>query len=258
MMVVTGSAPMQQKLTRIFTAAGIVIMEGYGLSETSPAVSVNSYDLKGNKVGTIGRPMPGIQVKLAEDGELLVKGDIVMKGYYKRPDLTAEVIDKDGWLHTGDIGEMDSEGFFKITDRKKELLKTSGGKYVAPQPLENKFKESFLIEQMMVVGDKQKYVTALIVPSFANLKDWCGKNNLSFTSHEEMIKSPEVMQEYKKIVEEQNQHFGHVEQIKKFVLLPTEWTVPGGELTPTMKLKRKILLQKFDKEIEGMYGEKVL
>lgn len=255
MMIVTGSAPMPQKLTRIFTAAGIIIMEGYGLTETSPAATVNRYDLRYNKIGTVGQPLPGVQIKIADDGEILIKGDIVMKGYYKRPDLTAEVIDADGWFHTGDVGEMDSEGFVKITDRKKELFKTSGGKYVAPQPIENKFKESFFIEQIMVIGDGKKFVTALIVPTFANVEKWCKNNNIPVTSREELIKHPAVLKKFNEIVEDMNKNFGHIEQIKKFTLLTDEWTVPSGDLTPTLKLKRKYLLQKYASIIDAMYAD---
>ncbi len=254
-MIVTGSAPMQQRLSRIFTAAGINIMEGYGLTETSPAASVNRYDLRFNKIGTVGQALPGVQIKIADDGEILIKGDIVMKGYYKHPELTAEVIDKDGWFHTGDVGVMDNEGFLKITDRKKELFKTSGGKYVAPQPIENKFKESFYIEQIMVVGDAKKFVSAIIVPAFANVEKWCTSNGISFSSRDELIRNPKVLAKYNDIVNEANKNFGHVEQIKKFILIADEWTVPSGDLTPTLKLKRKHLLQKYAKEIDSIYSE---
>ncbi len=256
-LIVTGSAPMQQKLLRVFTAAGIRMMEGYGLTETSPAMCVNRYNLDENMIGTVGKPLDGVQVKIAEDGEILCKGDIVMMGYYKRPDLTAEAIDKDGWLKTGDIGEFINGEYLKITDRKKELLKTSGGKYVAPQPVENKFKESPLIEQMMVVGDKRKFVTALIVPTMANLKNWCEKKNLKFNSVEEMLQSSQVIKKYQEIVDEMNGHFGHIEQIKKFRLIKDEWTTLGGELTPTLKLKRRILEKKYESVIDSMYGENI-
>jgi long-chain acyl-CoA synthetase len=254
MMVVTGAAPMQQKLSRIFTAAGIVIMEGYGLTETAPAACVNRYNLDENKIGTVGKPLHGVQVKIAEDGEILVKGDIVMKGYYNRPDLTAEVIDADGWFHTGDIGEMDADGFLKITDRKKELFKTSGGKYVAPQPIENKLKESMLIEQAMVVGNARKYVSALVVPSITNLTAWCNRRGLTFDNPESMLRDDSVREEIKKVIDDANRGFGHVEQVKRFTLVPHEWTVQSGELTPTLKPKRKIIEKKFEKEIEAMYG----
>lgn len=254
-LIVTGSAPMQQRLLRIFTAAGIHMMEGYGLTETSPAISVNRYNLDENVIGTVGKPLDGVQIKIADDGEILCKGDIVMMGYYNRPDSTAEVIDKDGWLRTGDIGELVNGEFLKITDRKKELFKTSGGKYVAPQPVENKFKESPLIEQMLLIGDKRKFVTAVIVPAFNNLQSWCEKKNLKLNSHEEMIQSPEVIKKFKQIVDEMNQHFGHIEQVKKFRLIKDEWTILGGELTPTLKAKRKVLEKKYEKVIGEMYNE---
>ena len=253
--VVTGSAPMQQKLTRIFTAAKIVVMEGYGLTETSPATNVNHYNLENNMIGTVGPAIPGVEIKIAEDGEILVRGDIVMKGYYKRPDLTAEVIDKDGWLHTGDIGEFVQNKFLKITDRKKELFKTSGGKYVAPQPIENKFKEELLIEQMMVVGVNRKFPAALIVPSSNNLRVWCEKHGIKFTNTKEMVLNDEVKKKYNELVEVNNKLFGHSEQIKRFTLVPDEWTIAEGELTPTLKLKRKFIEKKYENEIEGMYRE---
>jgi long-chain acyl-CoA synthetase len=254
-MIVTGSAPMPQKLTRIFTAAGITIMEGYGLTETSPAATVNRYDLRYNKIGTVGQALPGVEIKIAADGEILIKGDIIMKGYYKRPDLTAEVIDADGWFHTGDVGEIDAEGFLKITDRKKELFKTSGGKYVAPQPIENKFKESFFIEQIMVIGDAKKFVSALIVPSFVNVEKWCESNGIKVNSRKDLVQNEQVLKKFNEIISEYNKDLGHVEQIKKFTLLTDEWTVSSGDLTPTLKLKRKHLLQKYAAEIEAMYQD---
>ncbi|GDX51948.1 AMP-dependent synthetase [Bacteroidota bacterium] len=253
--VVTGAAPMQHKLLRIFTAAKIVIMEGYGLTETSPAISVSRFNLDENVIGCVGPAIPGVEIKIAEDGEILCRGAIVMKGYYKRPDLTAEVIDKDGWLHTGDIGELVNGKFLKITDRKKELFKTSGGKYVAPQPIENKFKEELLIEQMMVIGASRKFPSALIVPAANNLKAWCSQHGINFTNTSEMIRNEDVKKKFEQVVEENNKLFGHSEQIKKFTLVPNEWTIADGELTPTLKLKRKIIEKKFEKEIEAMYAE---
>ena len=253
--VVTGAAPMQHKLLRIFTAAKITIMEGYGLTETSPAISVSRFNLDENVIGCVGPAIPGVEIKIAEDGEILCRGAIVMKGYYKRPDLTAEVIDKDGWLHTGDIGELVNGKFLKITDRKKELFKTSGGKYVAPQPIENKFKEEMLIEQMMVVGASRKFPAALIVPAANNLKVWCGQHGINFTNTSEVIRNEAVKKKFEQLVEENNKNFGHSEQIKKFTLVPNEWTIADGELTPTLKLKRKIIEKKFEKEIEAMYSE---
>jgi long-chain acyl-CoA synthetase len=228
-------------------------MEGYGLTETSPVISVNRYQVADRKFGTVGPLAENVQVKIAEDGEILCKGPNIMMGYYKRPDLTAEVI-KDGWYYTGDIGTMDGR-FLKITDRKKELFKTSGGKYVAPLPVENKLKESIYVEQVMLMGPERKFVGALIVPSFSNLKEWCRLNGVLFNSTEEVIKDPRVLDMYKELVESFNKFFNHVEQIKKFELLPDEWTVEGGELTPTLKLKRKVIMEKYREAIERIYSE---
>lgn len=253
--ICSGAAPLNAKIGRVFSAAGIVVMEGYGLTETSPVISVNRYDLEGNMLGTVGPVVPGVSVKIAEDGEILCKGPNVMVGYYKLPDKTSEAIDKEGWLHTGDIGEFVNGKFLKITDRKKELFKTSGGKYVAPQPLENKFKESFFIEQMMVIGDGRKFVSALIVPSFANLKSWCEKSGLTCNTNETMITDHKVLEKYQQVVDEKNKEFGHTDQIKKFRLMADEWTVQGGQLTPTMKLKRKVIIEKYRDLIEGMYSD---
>ncbi|MGB3074090.1 MAG: long-chain fatty acid--CoA ligase, partial [Chitinophagales bacterium] len=224
-------------------------------TETSPVISVNCYNPEDNMLGSVGPVVKGVEVKIAEDGEILCKGPNVMVGYYKLPDKTAEAIDEDGWFHTGDIGEFVNEKFLKITDRKKELFKTSGGKYVAPQPLENKFKESFFIEQMMVIGDGRKFVSALIVPSFTNLKSWCEKSGLLCNTNETMIRDQKVLEKYQQVVDEKNKEFGHTDQIKKFRLMPDEWTVPGGQLTPTMKLKRKVIIEKYRNLIEGMYGD---
>lgn len=251
--IVTGAAACQVRLLRIFTAGKMVIMEGYGLTETSPVISVNRYPEAGRMFGTVGTIIDGVDVKLAEDGEICCKGDNVMMGYYKRPDLTAEVIDKNGYFHTGDIGVMVDNKFLKITDRKKEIFKTSGGKYVAPQPIENKMKESKFIEQMMVVGPERKFAGALIVPSFDNLKEWAKQNNVSFGTVHDLIRNPKVLEMYKNIVEEFNHLFNHVEQVKKFELLPDEWTVDGGELTPTLKLKRKVIMEKYRDAIERIY-----
>jgi long-chain acyl-CoA synthetase len=250
--IITGSAACQVRLIRIFTAAKIVIMEGYGLTETSPVISVNRYDEKERKFGTVGPLIDGVEVKIAEDGEILCKGPNVMMGYYKRPDLTSEAI-KDGWFYTGDIGTMVDNKFLKITDRKKELFKTSGGKYVAPMPIENKLKESHFVEQVMVVGSERKYVGALIVPSFSNLKEWCRKNGISYTSDKEMIHDPKVIDMMKDMVESFNKYFNHVEQIKKFELLDNDWTINGGELTPTLKLKRRVIMEKYRDAIDRIY-----
>ena len=250
--IVTGSAACQIRLIRIFTAARIIIMEGYGLTETSPVISVNSYNVKGRKFGTVGQLIDGVEVKIAEDGEILCKGPNVMMGYYKRTDLTAEAM-KDGWFLTGDIGIMTDDKFLKITDRKKELFKTSGGKYVAPTPIESKLKESIYVEQVLVVGSERKYVGSLIVPSIPNLQEWARQNGINEKDNETLIRNPKVIAMYKELVESFNKFFNHVEQIKKFELLPYEWTVDGGELTPTLKLKRKVIMEKYKDAIERIY-----
>jgi long-chain acyl-CoA synthetase len=251
--IVTGAAACQVRLLRVFTAGKMVIMEGYGLTETSPVIAVNRFTESGRRFGTVGPVIKGVEVKLEEDGEICCKGDNVMMGYYKRPDLTAEVIDKDGYFHTGDIGVMQEGKFLKITDRKKEIFKTSGGKYVAPQPIENKMKESRFIEQMIVVGPERKFAGALIVPSFENLKVWAAQNNISYGTVHDLIRNPAVLEMFKNIVEEFNKDFNHVEQIKKFELCANEWTVDGGELTPTLKLKRKVIMEKYRDAIERIY-----
>jgi long-chain acyl-CoA synthetase len=252
--VVTGGAACQVKLLRIFSAAKIPVYEGYGPTENSPVISVNRKLPKTDtKFGTVGPVLTGLEVKLAEDGEILVKGPSMMLGYYKRPDLTAEVI-IDGWLHTGDIGIWESERFLKITDRKKELFKTSGGKYVAPQPIENKLKESAFVEQVMVVGAERKFVGALIVPCFPMLRQWMRENNLPFTSNEAAVNSAKVNELYLGVIESFNKYFNPVEQIKKFQLLSAEWGINTGEMTPKMSLKRKVVLEKFKDAVEKIYS----
>ena len=252
--IVTGAAACQVRLLRIFTAAKLVIMEGYGLTETSPVISVNRFEASGRKFGTVGNVIKNVEVKLAEDGEICCRGSNVMLGYYKRPDLTAECIDKDGWFHTGDIGVWVDERFLKITDRKKEIFKTSGGKYVAPQPIENRMKESPFIEQMMVVGAERKFTGALIVPAMENLKAWCTKNGVTTESTQQMLQHPKVLDHYNAIVEKYNTQFNPVEQVKKFELLNSEWTINGGELTPTLKLKRKVIMDKYADAVERIYA----
>jgi long-chain acyl-CoA synthetase len=251
--IVTGAAACQVRLLRVFTAGKIVIMEGYGLTETSPVISVNRFQEKDRCFGTVGPLIKNVEVKLAEDGEICCRGDNVMLGYYKRPDLTTECIDKEGWFHTGDIGIWVDNRFLKITDRKKEIFKTSGGKYVAPQPIENKMKESAFIEQMMVVGAERKFAGALIVPAMTHLKEWCGKHGIGNGDTREMIRNPRVIELYKGIVEDYNKLFNHVEQVKKFELIPNEWNIDGGELTPTLKLKRKVIMEKYRDAIERIY-----
>jgi long-chain acyl-CoA synthetase len=251
--IVTGAAAMQPRLGTLFTGAGIPVVEGYGMTETSPVITVNRLDEENRAIGTVGIPLPEVEVKIADDGEILVKGPNVMKGYYKRPDLTAETI-IDGWMHTGDIGTWVDGKFLKITDRKKELFKTSGGKYVAPQPLENKYKEIPLVEQIMVLGENQKFVSALIVPSFPALEDWCQKNNIPFGSRESIVQHPAFLAALEKEIEKKGVDINKVEQLKKFLVLPDEWSVQTGELTPTLKLKRRVLFEKYAKEIAEIYA----
>jgi long-chain acyl-CoA synthetase len=254
--IVLGSSACPVRLERIFTAANIVILEGYGLTETSPVISVNCYKKSGRKFGTVGPLLSGVEVKIAADGEILCKGPNVMVGYYKNPELTAEVLEG-GWFHTGDIGELDKDSFLKITDRKKEIFKTSGGKYVAPTPIENKMKENHFIEQMMVVGSERKFVAALIVPSYTHLKPWCKQNDISFSSNKELIKDARVIELYQSIINTYNPEFNHVEQVKKIALLPDEWSIDSGELTPTGKMKRKVITEKYKTEIDKMYTGEV-
>jgi long-chain acyl-CoA synthetase len=253
--IVTGGAALQIRLARVFTAAEIKIMQGYGLTETSPVICVNRVNLDENYFGTVGPVVSGVEVKIAEDGEILSRGPHIMKGYYKRPEVTAETIDKEGWLHTGDIGEMVEGKYLKITDRKKEIFKTSGGKYIAPQIIENKIKESKLVEQAMVVGDGQKFPAVLIVPNFANLKAYCDFKNISYSSDSEMIKNAAVIDKYQRDLDEANENFAQYEKIKKFVLLPKMWTVESNELTPKLSLKRKMILANNQEKIEAIYKE---
>lgn len=250
--IVVGGAACQPRLIQIFAAAGINILEGYGLTETSPVISVNRLDLKERIVGTVGKVLDTVQVKILEDGEICAKGDNVMVGYYKKPVETAEVIE-DGWFKTGDVGELLHGRILKITDRKKEIFKTSGGKFVVPQPIENKLKENFAIEQVMLVGEGEKFVSALIVPNFDALRSWCERNDVKFEGKEEAIQNEKVQAYFQSIIDRDNDKFNHVEQIRKFILLPSEWTVDGGELTPSLKMKRKVILSRFKPQIEGLY-----
>ncbi|MEO5647903.1 MAG: long-chain fatty acid--CoA ligase [Chitinophagaceae bacterium] len=251
--IVTGGAACQVRLIRIFTAAKIAIMEGYGLTETSPVICVNRYDEKNRMFGTVGPLIKHVEVKIADDGEILSKGPNIMMGYYKRPDLTSEAFTDDGWYKTGDIGMMVDNKFLKITDRKKEMFKTSGGKYVAPLMIENRLKESKFIENLMVIGAERKYVGALIIPSFPNLKEWCRTENIPYTSNEEIIHNEKVKDLYRDLVESFNKYFNQVEQIKRFELLPYDWTVESGEMTPKLSLKRKVILEKYTDAVGRIY-----
>lgn len=255
--IITGAAAMQPRLITLFTAAGIDIIEGYGLTETSPVLCSNRIEEKQRCIGTVGMPLPNVIIELADDGEILAKGPNIMKGYYHQQAFTEEVIDANGWFHTGDIGTWVSQNgyqFLKITDRKKELFKTAGGKYVAPQVIENKMKESPYIEQIMIVGgDDKKFVSALIVPSFLQVTTWAKQNGLSFKTTQELVSNKKIHDLIHKDVHKFNHDFGHWEQVKKFVLLPEEWSVESGELTPTMKPKRKVINERYKAVIESMY-----
>lgn len=252
--MVSGSAALQTRLTRVFAAADMAVMEGYGLTETSPVISVNDMRNGMFRVGTVGKVIKNVEVKIAEDGEILCKGPNVMMGYYKDDVQTAEVI-KNGYFHTGDIGEFDKDGFLRITDRKKEMFKTSGGKYVAPQLLENTFKQSRFIEQIMIIGEGQKMPGAFIQPAFDFVREWAQLHNINIgKTNEELASNPEVINRIQQEINEYNIKFGNWEQVKKFELTPTVWSIEGGELTPTLKLKRKVVLEKYKSLYDKIYN----
>jgi long-chain acyl-CoA synthetase len=251
--MVSGSAALQQRLSRIFGAAGIPVMEGYGLTETSPVISVNDERNNGWKIGSVGRVIGGVEVKIASDGEILCKGPNVMMGYYKDPEKTNEVI-IDGYFHTGDIGEIDGDGFLRITDRKKEMFKTSGGKYVAPQLLENSFKQSRFIEQAMVIGDGEKMPAAFIQPNYEFLSEWAKRHHIEFADNSQLISNEKVQARFQEEVDKTNEKFAKWEKVKQFRLTPDIWTVDQGHLTPTMKLKRKVIKEKYLDLYNDIYG----
>jgi long-chain acyl-CoA synthetase len=251
--IVSGAAALQPRLARVFWAAKIPVLEGYGLTETSPVIAVNYLATGQVEFGTVGPVLEGVELRIAEDGEILCKGSNIMQGYYKDEALTREVIDPDGWFHTGDIGTLTAQGNLKITDRKKEIFKTSGGKYIAPQAMENKFKESIYIEQLMVCGENQKHPSALIVPAWEVLNDWATKNGVGDLSPSALVQNPQVIALLQSEIDRFNKEYGQWEQIKKFTLLPVTWTVESGELTPTMKLKRKFIVGKFQREHDALY-----
>jgi long-chain acyl-CoA synthetase len=252
--LVSGSAALQQRLTRIFAAAGMPVMEGYGLTETSPVITVNDIRNRLFKVGTVGKVIQNVEVKIAKDGEILCKGPNVMMGYYKDEELTKEAI-HDGYFHTGDIGEIDSEGFLKITDRKKEIFKTSGGKYIAPQNIENTMKQSLFIEQIMVIGDGEKMPGAFIQPNFSYIRTWAENEGIAIgASNEDLVSNTNVIQKIQQEVDLYNEKFGNWEKIKRFELTPNVWSIDGGELTPTLKLKRKIVKEKYIQLYNKIYN----
>lgn len=253
-LMVSGSAALQPRLARVFAAAEIPVMEGYGLTETSPVISVNDTRNHGFKIGTVGKVIDNVEVKIAEDGEILCKGPNVMMGYYKDPEKTAEAL-QDGYFHTGDIGIFDEEGFLKITDRKKEMFKTSGGKYIAPQLIENTMKQSRFIEQIMVIGDGQKMPAAFIQPSFDFIKEWANIHGIDVgKSNEEIIANEKVIARIQEEIDTLNEKFGNWEKIKRFELTPDVWSIEGGQLTPTLKLKRKIVMEKYSDLFHKIYN----
>jgi len=253
-LIVSGGAALQSRLARIFNAAGITLIEGYGLTETSPVIAVNNITTKEIKIGTVGPPLNGVDVRIANDGEILCKGPNVMQGYYKNPELTNQVIDKDGWFHTGDIGIFEDNKYLKITDRKKEIFKLSSGKYVSPQVIENKFKESIFIEQIMVVGENQKFASALISPNFPLLHNWCSANGINYRDNKELIQNEKIIQMYQKEINNLNKQLGMAEQIKRFRLVHEEWSPLTGELSPTLKLKRKYLIEKYSDILKEIFS----
>lgn len=256
--IVSGSAALQPRLARIFTAAGIPVIEGYGLTETSPVLTCNRFEKGGYYIGTTGRPIPGVSIMISTDDEILAKGPNVMLGYYRNPEATLHAIDSEGWFHTGDTGGIIRDGFLQINGRLSDIFKTSGGKFVAPQPIENKMKESPFIEHIMVVGDNQKFTAAIIQPKFEFIGKWSKDKNLLLNSPEEIFHSDEVKKRIWKEVQKYNKKFGHVEQIKKIALVPEIWSVETGELTPTMKVKRKFLLEKYRDQIKQIYDAPVI
>jgi len=251
--IVSGRAALQNRLERIFWAAGLPVLQGYGLTETSPVIAVNPLRLDDIKFETVGPVVENVEVKIADDGEILCKGPNVMLGYYKAPELTAEVIDSEGFFHTGDIGVIEDGRFLRITDRKKEMFKLSAGKYIAPQPIENKLKESMFIEQAMVIGENEKFASAIISPNFTYLHDWCSEHKIHFRDNKELIEIPEVIDRIAKEVNHVNKSLGEHEQIKRFRLITDEWSPQTGELSPTLKLRRNIIAEKYKDIIADIY-----
>jgi long-chain acyl-CoA synthetase len=248
---VSGGAPLSREINEFFGAVGLQILEGYGLTETSPVICCNRPDRF--KPGTVGVPLPGVEVKIAEDGEILTRGPHVMKGYFNKPQATAETIDAEGWLHTGDVGVIDAEGFLTITDRKKDLIVTSGGKNIAPQPIENALKGSPLVGEVVMIGDRRNFPTALLVPNFEALEKWARDKGIAFASRDELVQRPEVVALYEQTVRDLTPHLAQFERIKKLALLAREFTLEAGELTPTLKVKRRVIEQKYKDVIDRLY-----
>jgi long-chain acyl-CoA synthetase len=249
---VSGGAPLPKEVAEFFGAAGLLILEGYGLSETSPVIAVNLPDAV--RPGTVGRPIPGVEVKIASDGEILTRGPHVMKGYFRKPEATAAAIDAEGYFHTGDIGHLDADGFLVITDRKKDLIVTSGGKKVAPQPIENRLKTNPFVSEVVIVGNRRNFPAALVVPNFETLEGWARQQGLPITSRDELAARPEVIALYEKLIQELTPDLAQFEKIKKIALLPREFTLEAGELTPTLKVKRRVVEEKYKDVIDRLYG----
>lgn len=252
--MVSGGAALQTRLEHIFWAAGIPVLQGYGLTETSPVIAVNPFRIPDIRFGTVGPVLDGVEVKINHDGEILCRGPNVMMGYFKEPQQTAEVIDSEGWFHTGDIGQLDEGRFLRITDRKKEMFKLSSGKFVSPQVIENRLKESVFIEQAMVIGENQKFASALISPNFTFLHDWCSMHKIQYRDNTDLVEIPEVIERFSREVREINRHLGEFEQIKRFRLVTEEWTPQTGELSPTLKLRRTVLDERYGSIINEIYS----
>lgn len=252
-LMVNGGAALNPLHGRIFAGAGIPLREGYGQTESSPVIAVNRLPNSGFRIGTVGPPLNNVKVKIAADGEICIKGPNVMMGYYNRPDLTAEAIDADGWLHTGDVGRL-IDGFLKITDRKKELFKTSSGKYISPQSIESAFKEHKMIAEIMVVGENQKTISALIVPDSEALAKWAQSEGISYSTEEELLKDPRVIKKYAALRDQTNARFSDVEKVKRFELVKDHWSVDTGELTPSLKVKRRVIMERYKSLIDSLYN----
>ncbi len=251
--MVSGGAALQERLGRIFTAAGVSVLEGYGLTETSPVIAVNNFKPGGRKFGTVGPIVENVEVRIAEDGEILCKGPSVMLGYYKQPEMTKEAIDEEGWFHTGDIGIMDEGKYLKITGRKKEIFKTSLGKYISPQLMENLFKESSFIETIVVLGENQKYAAALVVPEFEHLRNWCNTKHIPYSTDAEMVKEAVIKKRFQKEIDKINKNFGKTEQVMRFELMSEAWTVESGELTANLKLKRALIAERHKEAVDRLF-----